>query len=91
MKRIVWISMLMICMLVSCKKNEVPHEHIADDADCQHAQYCTKCGELLAERGAHDYSQSPEAEKNGYLFYICRICGQIEIVNEDGAPVVPIE
>ena len=91
MKKIVLTCMLLACMLAACKENETVHEHVPDDADCQHAQHCTECGELLAEHGEHDYSAKPEAEKNGYSFYTCRICGEIEIVNEDGLPVVPVE
>jgi len=91
MKRFVLIGVLLICLLAACKEDDVPHEHVPDDADCQHVQYCADCGEMLAKQGPHDYPQSPDAEKNGYLFYTCRSCGKIEIVNEEGAPVVPVE
>lgn len=76
---------------MSCRANEQPHEHIPDGADCQHAQYCTECGELLAEQGQHSYSEQPQAEKDDYKFFVCRVCGKIEIVNQDGVPVVPVE
>ena len=90
MKRIVLIGVLLLCVLASCKE-EMPHKHTPDDADCQHVQYCSGCGEMLAEQGPHDYSETAEVEKNGYLFYVCRVCGEIKIVNEDGLPVVPVE
>ena len=67
------------------------HEHIPDHADCQHEQRCTECGELLADQGKHDYAEQPDEAYEGYLFYACRVCGEIKIVNEDGLPVVPIE
>ena len=91
MKRIVLLCVLMACALAACQTEEQPHEHVPDGADCQHAQYCADCGELLAEKGAHDYPDTPETEKDGYSFYVCRVCGKIKIVNEDGLPVVPVE
>lgn len=91
MRKIIIICVLLACALAACKKSEPMHEHTPNDADCQHVQYCVDCGEQLAEQGPHDYPQSPVAEKNGYLFYTCRACGKIEIVNEDGLPVVPVE
>ena len=51
----------------------------------------SECGEALAEQGPHDYPEQPTAERDGYAFYVCRVCGEIEIVNEDGLPVVPVE
>ena len=83
--------MLLACVLAACKQNEAVHEHVPDGADCQHVQCCAECGEQLAEQGQHDYSQEPNAVKDGYSFYTCRVCGKIEIVNEDGLPVVPVE
>lgn len=91
MKKIALACILLACMLSACKENETAHEHVPDSADCQHAQYCAECGEQLAERGKHDYPELPNAERDGYLFYACRICGEIEIVNENGLPVVPVE
>lgn len=83
--------MLLACVLAACNKNETAHEHVPDDADCQHVQYCVECGEQLAEQGQHAYPEQPDAIKNGYLFYTCRVCGKNEIVNESGLPVVPVE
>ena len=83
--------MLLACVLAACKQNETAHEHKPDGADCQHVQYCAECGEKLAEQGPHDYPEQPTAERDGYTFYVCRVCGEIEIVNEDGLPVVPVE
>ena len=81
----------MACVLAACKDNEQVHEHVPDGADCQHVQYCAECGEQLAEQGPHDYPDQPNAKKGVYSFYTCRVCGKIEIVNEDGLPVVPLE
>lgn len=91
MKRIIIACVLTACMLVACKESEAEHEHVPDNADCQHVQNCAECGEQLAEQGPHDYPEIPETEKDGYLFYVCRVCGNIKIVNEDGLPVVPVE
>ena len=91
MKKIILACMLSACMLVACNENKTAHDHVPDGADCQHMQYCAECGEQLAEQGLHDYPEQPETEKDGYLFYVCRICGNIKIVNEDGLPVVPVE
>ena len=91
MKKIALTCMLLVCMLAACKQNETEHVHVPDDADCQHVQYCAECGEQLAEYGPHDYPEQPDAVKDGYSFYTCRVCGEIEIVNEDGLPVVPVE
>ena len=91
MKKIALTCVLLACMLGACQENETVHEHVPDSADCQHVQYCAECGEQLAEHGPHDYPEQPEAKRDGYLFYVCRICGKIEIVNEDGLPVVPVE
>lgn len=90
MKKSVVIVVLLLCFLVACKE-QVSHEHIPDKADCQHAQLCTACGEVLAEHGEHDYPEAPQTEGEGYSFYECRVCGNIKIVNQDGAPVVPVE
>ena len=83
--------MLLACMLAACENNERVHEHVPDDADCQHAQYCAECGEQLAEQGPHAYPEQPDTAINGYLFYACRVCGKTKIVNENGLPVVPVE
>lgn len=91
MRKLVLTWMLITCMLVSCTGNEMPHKHVPDGADCQHVQYCMECGEQLAEQGPHDYPEQPEKEGEGYSFFVCRVCGKIKIVNEDGLPVVPIE
>ena len=91
MKKIMLTCMLLACVLAACQDNEQAHEHVPDDADCQHVQYCANCREQLAERGPHDYPEQPNTVKNGYSFYSCRVCGEIEIVNEDGLPVVPVE
>lgn len=91
MKRVVLIYVLFVCMFAACNTQEEPHKHIPDDANCQSVQYCADCGEQLAERGMHDYSNEPEETYDGFSFYPCRICGKIKIVNENGAPVVPVE
>ena len=91
MKKIVLTCMLLACVLASCKQNEMAHEHVPDGADCQHVQYCAECGEQLAEQGPHDYPDQPQTQEDGYLFYVCRVCGKIEIVNENGRPVVPVK
>ena len=83
--------MLLVCVLTACGAQQKVHEHVPDDADCQHAQYCTECGEKFAEQGPHDYPEQPQAEQNGYMFYVCRVCEKIEIVNKDGNLVVPVE
>ncbi len=91
MRNTVLLCALMACVLVACRTEAPPHDHVPDGADCQHVQYCAECGEKLAEQGLHDYPEIPETEKDGYLFYVCRVCGNIKIVNEDGLPVVPVE
>lgn len=83
--------MLLACVLAACKDNETAHEHVPDGADCQRVQYCAACGEQLAEQGPHDYPEQPNAENDSYLFYVCSVCGEIEIINKGGLPVVPIE
>ena len=65
--------------------------HEPDNADCQHAQLCTFCGEKLADQGVHDYPDLPEQSYDGYSIYVCRLCKKVKIVNEHGAPVVPVE
>ena len=87
MKKILPIFVLGMFLMVACGT----HEHVPDDADCQHIQYCAKCGEQLAEKGAHDYSEQPDESYDGFSFFACRVCGEIKIVNEDGLPVVPLE
>ena len=91
MKKTVLTCMLTMLVLVACHAQQEAHEHVPDGADCQHAQYCTECGELLAEYGPHDYSEQPQAEKEEYSFFVCRVCGDIKIVNQDGNLVVPVE
>ena len=86
-KRIVLMLVLCTVVFSACRS----HEHIPDQADCQHEQRCAECGELLADWGEHDYAEQPDEASEGYLFYACRVCGEIKIVNEDGLPVVPIE
>ena len=66
------------------------HEHVPDGADCSCAQYCSECGEQLAEQGPHDYPDQPNAQEDGYSYYVCRVCGYIKIINQDGLPVVPV-
>jgi len=83
--------MLLVCLLAACNAHEEIHEHVPDDADCQHAQYCIDCGEQLAEQGPHDYPDQPDQSHDGYSLYACRVCKKIKIVNENGAPVVPVE
>lgn len=89
MKNFTILCGVLLCVLASCR--EKPHEHTPDEADCQHAQYCADCGEQLAEQGPHDYSKQPQAEYEDYVFYICRVCGETEIVHKDGNLVVPVE
>ena len=91
MKKIALTALVMLGVLASCQARDVAHTHVPDDADCEHAQYCVECGEMLAEQGPHDYPEQPQTEGEGYLFYECRVCGKIKIVHEDGLPVVPIE
>ena len=66
------------------------HEHVPNGADCQSALLCSDCGEVLAEQGEHGYPEEPNAEQDGFLYYVCKVCGKIKIVNKDGAPVVPV-
>ena len=66
------------------------HEHVPNGADCQNAVICQDCGEQLAEQGEHVYPDEPDAEQDGFLYYVCKVCGKIKIVNNDGAPVVPV-
>ena len=91
MKKLILACVLLTCMLVACNEQETAHEHVPDGADCQRAQYCAECGEQLAEQGPHEYPEIPEMQEDGYLFYVCRVCENIKIVNEDGLPVVPVE
>lgn len=66
------------------------HVHVPDGANCKQAQYCTDCGERIAEQGAHDYPEEPDSVSDGFAYYICKTCGKINIVSQDGTPVVPI-
>ena len=91
MKKFALTIVLAIGILASCQASPSEHVHVPDKADCQHAQLCTACGEVLAEHGEHDYPEAPQTEGEGYSFYECRVCGNIKIVNQDGAPVVPVE
>ncbi len=91
MRKTMLLCALMACVLVACRTEAPPHKHVPDNADCQHVQYCAECREQLAEQGSHDYPDVPETEKDGYQFFVCRVCGNIKIVNEDGLPVVPVE
>ena len=91
MKKLALTIVLAIGVLASCQASPSEHVHVPDKADCQHAQLCTACGEVLAEHGEHDYPEAPQTEGEGYSFYECRVCGKIKIVNQDGAPVVPVE
>ena len=77
--------------MASCQVAEKEHTHTPDSADCQHVQYCADCGKPLAEQGPHTYSEQPQTQHEGYLYYVCSVCGKIKIVNEDGFPVVPVE
>lgn len=91
MRNVVLLCVLSACLLTACQDSQTEHVHIPDGADCQHVQYCVECGEQLAEQGTHTYAENPDAEKDGYLFYSCKVCKEIKIINEDGAPVVPVE
>ena len=66
------------------------HRHVPNGADCQSALLCADCGQALAEQGEHVYPDEPDAEQDGFLYYVCKVCGKIKIVNNDGAPVVPV-
>lgn len=96
MKRICLLCLLAVLCLAACSRENTAeqstteHVHVPDGADCQSALMCADCGEVLAERGEHDYPDEPNAEQDGFLYYVCRVCGKIKIVNEDGAPVVPV-
>ena len=91
MKKIVLIFVLFVFILAGCNAKEEVHEHVPDDADCQQVQLCVECGEQIAEQGAHDYPDQPDQSYDGYSLYACRICQKIKIVNENGAPVVPVK
>lgn len=71
-------------------EGQTTHEHVPDGADCRHTQYCTDCGEMLAEQGEHVYPKQPDSVQDGFAYYVCTVCGKIKIVNQSGAPVVPI-
>ena len=89
MKKLAVLCVLSVFVLAACQ--EQLHEHVPDEADCQNAICCIECGEQLAEYGTHDYPEQPNAVKGEYSFYQCCVCGKIEIVNEDGLPVVPVD
>ncbi len=97
MKRLCVIFLTCVCILCSCssasekEQETTQHEHVPDGANCQAVQYCADCGEQLAEQGEHDYPDEPDDQVDRYLFYACRICGQVKIINQDGLPVVPVE
>ena len=102
MKRICMLCLLVALCLAACsQQNTEPvqdttepgttvHEHVPNGADCQNAVICQDCGEQLAEQGEHGYPEEPNAEQDGFLYYVCKVCGKIKIVNNDGAPVVPV-
>lgn len=97
MKRISIVLLLCVLCLCACQpeiageQETTQHEHVPDGADCQHVSYCKDCGEQLAEQGDHDYPDTPDAQQDGYAYYECRICGHLNIINQDGMPVVPIK
>lgn len=96
MKRIGAALLLCVLFLCACQskvnheQESTQHEHVPDGADCQHVQYCADCGEQLAETGEHDYPDTPDAQQDGYSYYECRVCGHVNIINQDGMPVVPV-
>ena len=102
MKRICMLCLLVALCLVACsQQNTRPgqdtteqattvHQHVPNGADCQSALWCADCGQALAEQGEHVYPDEPDAEQDGFLYYVCKVCGKIKIVNKDGAPVVPV-
>ncbi len=97
MKRICLLCLLAALCFAACSHENTPpeqstteHVHVPNGANCQESQYCADCGELLADQGEHVYPEEPNAEQDGFLYYVCRVCGKIKIVNEDGAPVVPV-
>ena len=97
MKKISAVLLLCVVCLCAChpkvnqEQESTQHVHIPDNADCQHVQYCKDCGEQLAEQGQHVYPEMPDAEQDGFAYYECRVCGNINIINQDGMPVVPVE
>lgn len=100
MKKVIWICILSLClcMLVACgsdgKEGEdasTEHVHVPDGANCQEAQHCADCGELLAEHGPHAYPEKPTTEQEGFAYYVCPDCGMIKVVNTGGLPVVPVD
>lgn len=101
MKRILWIVILSLCLCMAACSSEgqeqgsedgtTVHQHVPDGANCQQPQYCAECGELLAESGPHAYPDQPNAQQDGFAYYVCEVCGMIKVVNTGGLPVVPVE
>ena len=97
MRKLSVMLLLCVCLLCACQptaenaQDATQHVHVPDSADCQHAQYCKDCGEQLAERGEHAFPDTPDAQQDGYAYYECRVCGHLNIINQGGMPVVPIE
>ena len=96
MKKNSIVLLLCVACLCACQsevdrdQETLQHVHVPDGADCQHVQYCADCGELLAERGEHVYPDTPDAQQDGFSYYECRVCGHVNIINQDGMPVVPV-
>ena len=100
MKKLCVFCLLCMCYLCACsavseietkEQDSTRHEHIPDNADCQHVQNCIDCGEQLAEWGEHKYSDTPDEQVDSFSIYTCYICGYTKIINQDGLPVVPVE
>ena len=96
-KKFFLIIVFCLCCLCACSPKggvdpvSTEHQHVPDNADCLHEQFCVTCGEQLAEQGAHAYPDVPVEQADTYSVYLCRICGQTKIINQDGLPVVPVE
>lgn len=75
---------------VTTEQATTEHVHVPNGADCQNALLCVDCGEVLADQGEHVYPEEANAEQDGFLYYVCKVCGKIKIVNQDGLPVVPV-
>lgn len=89
---------LCLCMLTACgtdgegaEQTTTQHVHVPDGANCQEVQYCADCGEQIAEQGAHQYPEEPDAVQDGFAYYTCKLCGNVKVVNSNGMPVVPVE